>query len=67
MEVYTSFVLNSFYMSRYHFLQIFKASFSTEKKIFVASFLFLTDSLKPPRPLNGQNPLAWQKFFADAP
>ena len=31
------------------------------------NFPFLTDSLQPPHPLNGQNPLSVTKVFADAP
>ena len=37
------------------------------KKIFVIYFPFLTDSLKPPPPYNGQNLLIVTKFFVDAP
>ena len=35
----------------------------SEKKIFVTNFPFLTDSLKPPHPLTGQNPLSVTKVF----
>ena len=35
----------------------------SEKRIFVANFPFLTDSLKPLHPLNSQNPLSVTRFF----
>ena len=41
----------------------------SDKKIFVTSFPFPTDSLKPPPliPLTAKTSYAWQKFFVDAP
>ena len=57
-------VFIGFYISRYHFSQIFKTSFSiSERHIFVTNFPFLTDSLKLPHPLNRQNPLSLTKVF----
>ena len=58
----------SFYISRYHFSQIFRNSFRIiRKKIFRHEFSFLTDSLNPPpaspHPLNGQGPLSVTKVF----
>ena len=53
-------VFISFYISRYHFWQIFRTSFNIICK---KDFYFLTDSLKPPHPLNGQNPLSVTKDF----
>ena len=35
----------------------------SEKKIFFTNFPFLTDVLKLPHPLNGQNPLSVRKVF----
>ena len=41
-------VFISFYISRYHFSQVFRTSFNIIwKKIFVTNFPFLTDSLNP--------------------
>ena len=59
----------SFYISRYHFSQIFKNSFHIiRKKDFRHGFSFLTDSLNPspplpPQILNGQKPLSVMKVF----
>ena len=54
----------SFYIIRYHFSQIFRTSFNIiSKKDFRHKFSFLTDSLKPPHPFNGQNPLSVTKVF----
>ena len=54
----------SFYISRYHFLQIFRTSFRIiRKKDFRHEFSFLTDSLKSPQPLQGQNPLSVIEVF----
>ena len=45
-------VFISFYISRYHFSQIFRTSFSIiSKKDFLHKFSFLMDSLKDPTPL----------------
>ena len=38
----------SFYISRYHFSQILELHSTSDKKILVTNFPFLTDSLKPP-------------------
>ena len=58
------FIFISFYIIRYHFSQIFKTSFNIiSKKYFCHEFSFLTDSLKPPQPLNGQNLLSVTKVF----
>ena len=60
-------VFISFYISRYHFSQIFRTSFNIWKNIFVTNFSFLMNSLTPPsppplsHPLNGQNPLSMTK------
>ena len=57
-------VFISFYISRYHFSQIFRTSFSIiSKKDFLHKFSFLTDSLKHPHPLSGQNLLSVTKAF----
>ena len=51
----------SFYITRYHFLQLFRILFSMIwKKIFAPNLLFLMDS---PKTLNGQNPLSVMKIF----
>ena len=63
-------VFISFYISRYHFSQVFRSLFRIiHKKDFCHEFSFLTDSLKPPPPpppppspplhLNSQNPLSF--------
>ena len=52
-------VFISFYISRYHFSQIFRTSFRIHNKDFHHKFSVLTDSLKP---LNGQNLLSMLKF-----
>ena len=57
-------VFISFYISRYHFSQVFRSLFRIiHKKDFCHEFSFLTDSLKPPSPpphhLNSQNPLSF--------
>ena len=60
-------VFISFYISRYHFSQVFRSLFRIiHKKDFCHEFSFLTDSLKPPpsphpptHPLNSQNPLSF--------
>ena len=59
------FVFISFYISWYHFSQIFGSSFKNiRKKYFCHEFSFLTDLLRPmPPPLNGQNPLSVTKVF----
>ena len=44
----------SFYISRYNFSQIIRTSFIV---------IWKKDSLKPPHPLNGQNPLSVTKVF----
>ena len=65
-------VFFSFYISRYHFSQIFRASFCIIcKKDFCHKFSFLMDSLKPqpspppppPYPINSQNSLTVMKVF----
>ena len=57
-------VFISFYISKYHFSQIFRTSFSIiGKKDFCHKFSFLTDSFKPPHPLNSQNLLSVTKVF----
>ena len=58
-------VFISFYISRYHFSQIFRNSFNIIcKKDFRHELSFLTDSLKfPLHSLNGQNPLRVTKVF----
>ena len=63
------FVFISFYISWYHFSQIFGSSFKNiRKKYFCHEFSFLTDLLRPmPPPLNSQNPLSVTKVFVDAP
>ena len=53
------FVFFSFYISRYHFSQIFRTSFHIHNKDFHHKFSVLMDSLKP---LNGQNLLSMLKF-----
>ena len=60
-------VFISFYISQYHFSQIFRSAFNIiSKKNFVANFPFFP--LKPPYPLNSQNLLSVAKvFFQDAP
>ena len=45
----------------YKFLELHSTLY--EKKIFVANFPFLTNSLKHPHPLNSQNPLSVTKVF----
>ena len=48
-------VFISFYISRYHFSQIFRTSFGIiHKKDFRHKFSFLTDSLKLPTPLTAK-------------
>ena len=55
-------VFISFYISRYHFSQIFRTSFCIiRKKDFRQEFS--TDSLKPSYPLNSQNLLSIMKVF----
>ena len=55
----------SFYISRYNFLQLFLTSFNiVGKKILSQIFPFLTDSLKLPHPLNGQNLRNVTKIFS---
>ena len=61
-------VVIGFYISRYHFSQIFRTSFRIiRKKDFRHEFSFLTDSLNPLSPntnsLNGQNPLCVMQVF----
>ena len=60
-------VFNSFYISRYRFLQIFVIIFViiTNNMWFLPQILFSTDSLNPnsPQPLNGQNALSVMKLF----
>ena len=56
----------SFYISRHHFLQIFRFSLNIVwKKIPVTNFPFLINSIEPPtlRPLNGQNLLSVMNVF----
>ena len=56
----------SFYISRYHFLQIFKTFIQHYlNKIFSSQIFLLMDSLKPPcpYPLNSRNPLSVAKSF----
>ena len=51
------------HQQKYHFSQIFRTSFNIiSKKDFCHEFSFLTDSLKTPHPLNGQNLLSVTKF-----
>ena len=53
----------SFYI-RYHFSQIFRTSFRIiRKKDFCHKFSLLTDSFKPPHPLNDQNLLSVTKVY----
>ena len=52
----------SFYINRYHFPQIFYSALS-EREIFVTNISLLTESLKPPTPLNGQNPRMVTRTF----
>ena len=48
---YFLFIYTSLYISRYHFLQLFRTSFNIIwTKIFVTNFLFLTDSPNPSLP-----------------
>ena len=57
-------VFISCYISRYHFSQIFRTSFSIiSKQDFRHKFYFLKDSLKHPHPLNSQNLLRVTKVF----
>ena len=50
-----SFLVVLFYISIYHFLQVFKTlSALSGKKIFVTNFPFLTDSLSLPIPLTAK-------------
>ena len=58
-------VFISFYVSRYHFSQIFKTSFSIIwKKDFRHEFPFFYRFTQPPPPLtDGQNPLSVTKVF----
>ena len=64
-------VFISFYISRYHFPQIFRTPFLIiRKKDFGHEFSFLTDSLDPPAPpplfphsLNDRNPLSVMRAF----
>ena len=61
-------VFISFYISRYHFSQIFETSIRIIRKLnFRHKFSFLTDSLTPshhpPVPLNNRNPLSVMKIF----
>ena len=59
-------VFISFYNIIFHkFLELH--STLSEKKIFITNFPLLTDSLKPPNPLNGQKSLSMTKVFVDAP
>ena len=57
----------SFYVSRYHFSQIFRTSFNIFwKKDFCHKFSFFnrfTPHPPPSHPLNGQNPLSVTKVF----
>ena len=53
-------------ISTYHFLQLFRTSFNSQKKIFVKNFPFLTNLLNhPPSPhsLNNQNQLSVTSFL----
>ena len=51
IELFILVVFISFYISRYHFLQVLELhSTLSEKKIFVTNFSFLTDSVNPPSP-----------------
>ena len=62
--IYFLLFYTSFYINRHHFSQIFRTSLNIIcKNIFVRNFPFLTDSLKPPHPVNGQNPLSMTKVF----
>ena len=60
-------IFNSFYISKYRFLQIFVIIFVIilNNMWFLPQVLFLTDSLNPnsPQPLNGQNALSVMKLF----
>ena len=62
-------VFISFYISRYHFSQVFRTSFNIwKKKDFHHKFSFLTDSsLKFPHPLNSQNLLSVTKVLPMLP
>ena len=51
---YFSLFFISFYISRYHFSQIFKTFCIIRIKDFCHKFSFLTDSLKPPTPLTAK-------------
>ena len=58
------FVFISFYISRYYLSQISRTSFkNTWKKHFRYKFFFLTDLLRYPHTLNGQNLLSVTKDF----
>ena len=60
----------SFYISRYHFLQLFRASFNIWKKRFCHEFFFFNEFTQipspppPTHPINGQNPLSMAKVFS---
>ena len=54
----------SYYISRYHFSQIFRTSFNiNQKKIFFTNFPIFMDSLEPPHALNDQNLLSMMEVF----
>ena len=61
-------VFISFYISRYHFSQIFRMSFRIiRKKDFFQFFFFNGFTQTPPHPLNGQNLLSMMKVFSTLP
>ena len=61
-------VFLSFYISRYHFPQVFRTSFNIIwKKVFRQKFFFFSRftqiPIRPPHPINSQNPLSVTKVF----
>ena len=63
-----SFLVVLFYISIYHFLQVFKTLSSVIwKKDFCHKFPFFNRFTQPPNPLNSQNLLSMIKVFVNAP
>ena len=57
-------VFISFYISRYHFSQIFRTSFNIISKNDIChEFSFFNEFIQTPYPLNSQNPLSVTKVF----
>ena len=60
---YLLFLLLSFYISRYHFSQIFRTLFNIIFKKILSRIFFFNGFTQIPHPLNDQNPLSVTKVF----